>query len=134
VEIAVLRIANAANQWGLPFDGIELAKKVDTDLGLKRRSYCQALAADDRVQVRLDTLHAILQNANGNGGENDGTIFFSGKDALVVVGVALKAKIGSCETAITKADHLTRVLRLSAPVELGTMAPFSAIGRRIDAA
>lgn len=134
VEIAVLRTENSANKWGLPFDSIDLSKKIDRDtLSLKRTSYCQALAESDYVHVQHNSLHkAINAGLEDRESRTSRDIFFSGKDALVVVGVALKTKIGSCDSGVTKNEHLAGVLRLSAPVELIDLPPFSDIGHLID--
>jgi hypothetical protein len=135
LEIAALRISNVNDRWGLPFDNIDLSKKIDrNNLSLKRLSYCQALADACQADTNYSALHAAIETRTASGLGASGQLFFSGKDALVVVGVALRGKIGNCTTDTTKADHLGRILRLSAPRELLDLPPFNLIISHIDAA
>lgn len=136
IEVAVLRAANCTNGWCLPFDGVDLSKKIDRDtLSLKRLSFCQALTQPDHIDVHHDTLgqflDAGLQQSNSGSGDE---MLFSGKDVLVIVGVALKGKIGTCDGDVTKSDHLSRVLRLTAAVQIMDLPPLSEIRRMIDIA
>jgi Protein of unknown function (DUF4435) len=134
LEIAALRAANCVNKWGLPFDSIDLSRKIDRDtLSLKRLSYCQSLTEPAYVDAHHGTLDQIIKEelekiAFGTARKNH----FSGKDALAVVGIALKNKIGSCEGDVTKADHLARVLRLSATIAILDLPPLSDIRGLID--
>lgn len=135
LEIAALRRANASHGWGLPFDRIDLSRKIDREtLSLKRQSYCQALAdcCDHPVDSRV--LHEIAERAGDSRSTTSSDLFFRGKDALVIVGVALKSKIGSCSSDTARSDHLASVLRLSATFTLLDAPPFSDIASCIDAA
>jgi hypothetical protein len=133
-EIAVLRAANCANEWGLPFDRVDLSRKIDRDtLALKRVSYCRALTEPTHVEVHHHVLGQTIQIEldKGNFDAIKGSLF-SGKDALAVVGVALKNKIGTCSSDVTTYDHLARVLRLTAAITLMDRPPFSDVGYLID--
>jgi Protein of unknown function (DUF4435) len=131
LQVAALRICNAVSGWGVPFDEVDLSKKLDRrDLSLKRIPYCQALARACQNVVDCATLHSSLEAQLGQSHE----AFFRGKDALAVVGVLLKSKIGNCGSDTTASDHLACVLRLSAPSRLIELPPFSEIASHIDAA
>jgi hypothetical protein len=136
LEVAALRAVNSEKRLGLPFDNVDLSKKIDHNtLALKRTSYCQALVAADYVEVQHESLReAIETRLECDSPEDTGMAFFSGKDALVVVGVALKSKIGSCDSGVTKVEHLARVLRLSAPTDIANLPPLSDMAAMIDAA
>lgn len=136
LEVAALRAENVLRQWGLPFDNIDLSKKINRDdLSLKRVSYCQALAEACHVDIHHRLLHEAMEERISSHKPKSGTIaFFSGKDALTVVGVALKSRIGSCDSGVIKMEHLARILRLSAPTNLIEYPPFPEIATMIDAA
>jgi hypothetical protein len=136
LEIAALRAENAIKRLGLPFDNVDLSKKIDRhDLSFKRSSYCQALADVCSKSVDHDSLRqAIEERVSGDHDNSGADAFFSGKDALVVVGVALKSRVGTCDSAITKMEHLAGVLRLSAPSHFADNPPFPAIATILDVA
>jgi hypothetical protein len=134
-EIAALRISNATNGWGLPFDNVDLAKKVDRNtLSLKRTSYCQALTENLREAVHHTYLCDIIEDHLDSIARLQKPPYFRGKDALAVVGVALKSKIGNADSGVTGFEHLAGVLRLSAPSSLVTAPPFPEIAAEIDLA
>ena len=85
LEVAALRVVNAVNGWGLPFDDVDMSKKLHRDnLTLKRASYCQALTAKEYVEVVPKILHEAIELCAGNNeNEECKPPFFSGKDALV---------------------------------------------------
>jgi len=136
IEVAALRAENALRQWALPFDKVDLSRKIDRhDLSLKRTSYCQALAEASSVDVRHNVLEDTIEARLAGREVKSGTVtFFSGKDALTVVGVALKNRIGTCNSGVTTMDHLARILRLSAPNHFVEYPPFPDIAAVIDAA
>jgi hypothetical protein len=134
IEIAIIRTANCANGWGLPFDSVDISKKIDRNaLSIKRLSYCQALTQSVNVDVHHNVLTETLRvELKDKHSRPDGEALFSGKDALVFVGVALKKEIGTCAGDVTRYDHLARVLRLSAGIRIMDLSPLSEIGRVID--
>ena len=116
MPVTRLRAANAEMGWGLAFDEVDLADKVDMrTLSLKVESYCAALASKSPNAPRKEIL---VSWANGTRQPSfiptcprGSSPYFRGRDFLAIVGVALRSKIGSCERAATRSDHLARVLR-----------------------
>jgi hypothetical protein len=119
VPVAILRRANAEENWGIKFDGVDLASKVDrSTLKIKVQPYCAALSATvdnspsqaelieyvNGVRVPRSTAHCP------RGAEP----YYRGRDLLAVLGVALRSAAGSCGHAITEVEHLAKMLRLTA--------------------
>jgi hypothetical protein len=116
---AVLRRANYEQGWGLVFDAVDLASRIERrTLKFNLNGYCtslsQTVANDPSARVLLEYatgVRAISQQPHCPRGVSP---YFRGKDFLAGVGVALRSLIGSCVKSIAEADHLDKVLRLSA--------------------
>jgi hypothetical protein len=135
-ELAALRRESRDRGWGLPFDSIDTAGKVHTtDLTLKAQPYCQALLdkADTAVD-RSEVLSVVLAaRENAPDAQSLHLAYFRGKDALAVVGVALRRAVGTCVSGVTTIDHLSRLLRLCATQELLQTAPFKEMAEFLNA-
>ncbi|UUU23565.1 DUF4435 domain-containing protein [Streptomyces sp. DSM 40750] len=117
--IALLRRANFENQWGLAFDEVDVASKIDPKtLKLKLQPYCAALSAtvsnDPSQSILLDYATGKKTPSYIPSCPRGSEPYYRGRDLLAVTGVALRALAGSCARNITDAEHLAKVLRLTA--------------------
>lgn len=117
--IAWLRRANFENQWGLAFDKVDVASKIDPKtLQLKLQPYCAALSAtvshDPSQNLLLDYATGKKTPSHTPSCPRGSEPYYRGRDLLAVTGVALRALAGSCPRNITDAEHLAKVLRLTA--------------------
>ncbi|WP_141725285.1 hypothetical protein [Micromonospora pallida] len=114
--ITRLRAANAAMGWGLAFDKVDLADKIDIrTLSLNLDGYCSALISKNpdpppkQVLLSFATGRAKLPyEPKCPRGSNP---YYRGRDLLAAAGVALRKKIGSCDKSTTGSEHLARILR-----------------------
>lgn len=117
--IVLLRRANFENQWGLAFDEVDVASKIDPKtLQLKLQPYCAALSA---TVSHVPSQSVLLEYATGKKSPSrivscprGSQPYYRGRDLLAVTGVALRSLAGSCARNVTDAEHLAKVLRLTA--------------------
>lgn len=115
VEVGFLRRLNHEMGWGLAFDNVDLAKKLTKEeWGLRLDSFCDALAS---VSPSSPPSKDIVTRYKSLGIREGRQPLYRGKDALSVLGFALKKKIGSCPQAVCDVDNLSRALRLAVPSE-----------------
>lgn len=113
--IGRLRQKSRDENWGLNFDGVDVADKTERgDLGLDIRAYCRALRAcsEESLVPQEGDMHKTL--AEG------GTDIYRGKDAIAVASVALRKKAGSLSKAACSPDLISSVVRSSATYRLST--------------
>lgn len=104
-----LRAVNAKDGLGLPFDSVDVAKKMDqTTLKLARRELCQALLSKSDSDLSADELLRMALAV-----EDDG-LGPSGKDVTILVGVALRKMVGSLPHTAAHPDVLLPHLRSGA--------------------
>lgn len=118
LKVAALRRANAQHRWGLAFDSVDIARKVDgATIQLKTEPYCRALAATSesapQVSHLIDIATGSVQIADPAICPRVGARYFRGRDYLAVLGVTLTRKIGSQRRESVDSETLARVLRLS---------------------
>lgn len=117
LPISCLRRANAVGGWGLVFDAVELRNRIDgKSLALKAQSYCDALyAASDSgaLGVSRADVYGVFTNSEVDLPVS-GVPLVRGRDALSVLGEALRRHIGSLSRDQADADHLASILRLTA--------------------
>lgn len=103
--IASLRRENAVNGWGLAFDRVDLASKIDRrTLSLNVARYCQALSATTQHSVSTQQLIEVATRA-------DRSLGVRGKDVVAAAGVALRQAVGSLPSAACTEDALSCTLR-----------------------
>lgn len=108
-----LRVANAKNGWGLPFDEVQVADKIDKKtLEMNVASYCSALRnkMDDPIDqsILLQTAQALHANPK----------IFRGKDVVAAAGVALRKRAGALQQAASDPDYLCAQLHSSSGLAL----------------
>lgn len=115
VTIARLRRLNAENGWSLAFGSVDLSAKINrTTLELDVVGMCMALRATwDGDVSQGDLEHAACAGDSGVCPRTSRPLV-RGRDLLVVIGVALRALIGSRTKAQTAPDLLEGILRSSA--------------------
>lgn len=107
--LSALRAVNARDSLGLPFDSVDLFKKVDPNtLELSKRELCQALLARCSADVTPDELVDAALKV-----EDDG-LGPSGKDVTGLAGVALRKLIGTLPHAVADPKYLLPHLRSGA--------------------
>lgn len=113
--LARLRAANAQKNWGLVFDAVDLAAKLKvSDPKFQEMAFCDALLSSSPKSVcgRQDLLSVWREKHRATAG--NGVVLIRGRDALAVLGVLLRRKIGSLTRDQAQADHLAGSLRLAA--------------------
>lgn len=124
--ITRLRRANAENGWGLAFDAVDLASKIDKKtMSLKVRPYCTALrekSTDSPALPPLSTLVSYAEGGLGSGREpacpRGSKPYFRGRDFLLVLGVALCGYCGTKRAQSVTQENLEAALRLAGAPEL----------------
>jgi hypothetical protein len=119
VPIAVLRRANYEQGWGLGFDAVDLAGKIDRrTLKFNVNGYCAALgrtvSGGPSVGVLIEFATGVRRVNQPSHCPRGASPYFRGRDFLAGVGVALRTVVGSSVKSVTEVDHLDRILRLSA--------------------
>ncbi|MGC3862316.1 hypothetical protein ACPSM1_19255 [Micromonospora chersina] len=117
--VSRLRAASHYFGWGLKFDEVELAGKIDKDsLTLKLESYCAALSgtvANDPSQATLIAYATGVETVPFEPKCPHGSYpYFRGRDFLSAAGVALRSRAGTCPKAVAEASHLEGVVRAAA--------------------
>jgi hypothetical protein len=111
--LSCLRAVNAQNNLGLPFDSVDVWRKVDLDrLQFDHRVYCQALLAKCNCELSVEELIALVAEAEDDGHGP------SGKDVVALAGVSLRRLIGDAPHAVTHPDFLLPQLRMSSALAL----------------
>ncbi|MFD8112016.1 DUF4435 domain-containing protein [Streptomyces microflavus] len=116
--ISLLRRANYLREWGLKFDAVEPAEKINQrDLNFNVVGYCQALVT---ASLKPPPLSEVIEVATGktptplptcpHGAVN----YYNGKDFAAVLGVFLRKKLGSLTKSQTERKHVCAILRSSA--------------------
>ncbi|GAB6921924.1 hypothetical protein JCM9803A_23740 [Rhodococcus erythropolis] len=86
--VSLLRRENSRNSWGIPFDSVDLAKKIDhNNLILDIKGYCSALIAKMEDGPSREDLVEI---ASGSAISK-----YRGKDLAVAAGISLRKLIGT---------------------------------------
>lgn len=116
--VAILRRANAENNWGLAFDKVELASKIDKrTLQLNLQPYCAALHGTSESSPGQGTLLKYASGVKPLNRDLDcprgSKPYFRGKDLLVVLSVALCGFCGTRKTQSVVPDVLEAMLRFS---------------------
>jgi hypothetical protein len=102
--IGRLRKANSRHSWGIAFDEVDLADKIDKKtLSLNLAGYCRALSGTVYGSPSVETL---LSEANGPALE-----IFRGRDVIVAAGVALRKIAGTHALAAVAEPILSANLR-----------------------
>lgn len=124
--VTELRSRNSAEGWGLAFDQVNLASKIDRDLNLKVINYCAALVQASSTTASLAEVTACARAAQ--------PAAHRGKDILLVAGVALRRKAGSLPQAATEEPVLCGQLHSSAGYALSMSDWLGALHRRLQPA
>jgi hypothetical protein len=114
LAVAGLRRANALHRWGLAFDEIDLASKVDRDtLRFRLPNLCDALRRT--VQNGVPERQALIDSAGLDPGTcpRSGHPLRRGRDCLALLAAALRRRIGSLNHHQAEVDHLERLLRMA---------------------
>lgn len=113
-----LRRANAINAWGIDFDGLDLASKVDLrTLSIQSQALCDALWSDELGVPKRDLYAAADGAEEPRCCPHSGTELLRGRDALAVAGVALRRLVGSLNHQSSSVDRIEESLRLAARSE-----------------
>lgn len=126
--VGFVRRENASQGWGINFDAIELHRRVDTSsMTLKVSGFCAVACRLSNTEVTDAEIKTIL-TSDFDYPPPPGS--FRGKDALILVQLVLKQKIGS--TRIEDKDVLPAMLRLTARDELLGVSPFPELLRLLS--
>ncbi|MFD9722777.1 hypothetical protein [Streptomyces sp. NPDC059072] len=125
-----LRRANAENSWGIAFDAVDLASKIDKkEMALKIHSYCMALHQTSSTSPGIKVLEAYAVGSRKLNSQpacpRGSTPYFRGRDFLAALGVALCGYCGSKRPQSVPVDGLEESLRLAGAYEL-RLHPWSA--------
>ncbi|UDM10970.1 hypothetical protein [Clavibacter michiganensis] len=121
--VGLVRRQNALRGWGINFNSVELHQRIDTkNLALKLSGFCAVASQASGGTVTASELKAIVETEIAYPPEAGA---FRGKDALILVQVALKRKWG--DKRIEDWDVLPAMLRVSIDGRILTYAPFVSI-------
>lgn len=109
-----LRRASALHQWGLAFDRLDLRRRINAKtLTLGTQSLCDALwhadlgiGKNDLYEAASDFPEAVCPTT--------GRQLVRGRDAIAVVGVALRRRVGNLSYAGAEAERIAEIMRLRA--------------------
>lgn len=105
--VTALRLANARGEWGLSFDQVDLARKIDSrSLTLNVTGMCTALIQASQTEVTQAQLQAVVSTACHDAPR--------GRDVVTAAGVALRSIAGTLPQAATSVNVLTAQLHSSA--------------------
>ena len=111
--VTALRKANSANSWGLCFDDVDLASKIDRKtLAVKLPNYCAAVVQASATTATINDAAAAAAQLV------DHELEFRGKDVVTIAGVGLRSKFGSLPAAATTEPVLTGQLHSSSALAL----------------
>ena len=109
-----LRRANALGGWGVNFDSVSLAAKIDTHtLSVSVQSLCDSLWSPDLPVEKAELYAAAADCRFDVTCPHTGLELVRGRDALAVTGAALRRLIGSLTHAQASTDRLEETLRLA---------------------
>ncbi|MFB9665157.1 hypothetical protein HP467_12795 [Curtobacterium albidum] len=127
--LSALRAVNARDNLGLPFDSVDVFKKVNQkSLVFPKRELCQALLAKSSSDLSADEL---LEAALAV--EDDG-IGPSGKDVTGLAGVALRSAVGNIPHTAADVKILLPALRSSAGLLLSASPWLATVSAELSAA
>lgn len=125
--VTALRRKNASEGWGLAFDKVDMAGKIDRDrLRLRSANYCAAL-----LQASTSTISSSAVLAEAEHAEN--LADYRGKDVMVAAGVALRKRAGTLPQAATVESILSAQLRSSCGLALSKSEWLAELLQRVDA-
>jgi hypothetical protein len=114
-KVARLRRANGINGWGLVFDEVDIAGKVDRDsLFLSVTRLSAALQQTTSADVKRSELEEVAEHGDLPNCPRSGRPLVRGEDQLSVVGVALRKLVGTRTKSQSEPEFLAAVLRASA--------------------
>lgn len=127
--VSALRSVNRVKKFGIAFDGVGIAKKVDPkSLSLKIDSYCRALIETSDVSLGLSELKSLIESYvdDGRGPR--------GKDVLEFASVALRKVAGTRKLEAVAVDSLVSQLHSSCGLSLSESEWLGNLRERLDSA
>ena len=110
-----LRRANSIYGWGLDFRNLDLQGKLNLrTLALPEQPLCDALWHTELGLEKRLLYEATQASSNDLVCPQSGEVLVRGRDALAVVGVALRRIIGSLRSQQAATDRIEETLRLAA--------------------
>ena len=101
-----LRLHNMQKGWGLPFDEIDLAGKLERrTVELKLESYCAALSSHYSCDASIEEIRTATADDSIDDGHGP-----RGKDIVIAAGVGLRHLVGSLQQAATGENVLAAML------------------------
>ncbi|WP_406049611.1 DUF4435 domain-containing protein [Streptomyces virginiae] len=121
--VSRLRRANSENSWGIAFDAVDLASKIDKkEMALKIHSYCMALHQKSSTSPGVKVLEAYADGSRKINSQpvcpRGSSPYFRGRDFLAALGVALCGYCGSKRPQSVPVDGLEESLRLAGAYEI----------------
>lgn len=127
--VGAVRTENALHGWGIDFESIDLIRRIDTgSLSLKLDGFSAVASRCAAGDVEVATIRTILETARDAAPDS---LRFRGKDALLVVQLALKRHYG--DMRIEDEAVLPAMVRLRADSRLLELAPFVELDRILAA-
>ncbi|MGW0105743.1 hypothetical protein ACWD0B_10765 [Streptomyces cellulosae] len=116
--VSRLRRASYLNGWGLRFDGVEPADKIDQrTLAFNVVGYCQALSRASDEPPPLDVLVSVASGGTDvsmPSCPHGVKYYFNGKDFAAILGVFLRKKLGALSKSQSERRHVSAIIRSSA--------------------
>lgn len=110
-----LRRENALQGWGLPFDSINLASKIDLhSLSISEQAICDALWSPALGVKKAELYRVAGDESITPRCPRTGLSMIRGRDALAVLGAGLRRLLGGFSAAQVAGDRLEEVARLAA--------------------
>lgn len=127
IVVGEIRRQNAAYGWGVNFDSVNLADKVDRNsLELKIDSYCSALLAGHRGSGDVDLSRLLTAAHEAKGAA------YKGKDALAATSAALRKLVGTLDKAACDTKLLGDMLRAASSYEVSRSTWFRELRAQVD--
>lgn len=125
-QVGAVRRENTLQSWGISFKKLELHKRVSSDsLELNAKGFSSVVARSSGISEKvIESLVSTTKTFPPPPGS------FRGKDALIVVQVALKRKFAT--KRIEDSDVLPAMLRLGVDHRLLEITPFPALLEQLD--
>lgn len=126
LPVAYLRYRNSRENWGLSFDDVDLASKIDRrSLTLKTENYCAALIQTSATSATIPMLtSAVLEASIDDAGAR-------GKDIVTAAVVALRHVAGSLHHAVGDGVLLAQ-LHSSSGLALASSAWLEALKNKLE--
>jgi hypothetical protein len=122
-----LRALNALHGWGLAFDEVDLAKKIDkTSLVLDLAGYCNALLSKSECDLAVDVLISAASAPSEDG------LGHRGKDVATWAGASLRKIVGTLPLAATTSEGIAGQLRSSCGLALSQSLWMSELRVRVS--